>query len=385
MNSTPLIRKQSRTTLSRQPSLNGLINSSLNSQNSLTKEKSFISTETKNPVRYAKALYDYKAEANDELSFEEGDLISIIDDSSTEFLYGQISSLRGRVPRIHVNAMSPEVADELSESTLLTATNPDGDKDKEGFFKKLFTKSASVKRLSPSKSRKIPNGESDDDDSPLARHPADEKGRRLSLTIGANPRLTASGINTTSSTPTLLEVDEGESSRKSADKQSRRSSLNPGNMISKSKDDLKSLIGASSTGGSPPPTSSGTKAPSSPTTNGPVIAMNFAATKELWVDVMGSKAVKALGYSKQAISRQEVIYEIVSTERDYISDLEYVIEVYIRALQKNKLIRPKDVAVIFGNIESLIETNKMILAMLEEHVEDDNVSGDVGAVFVQMV
>jgi hypothetical protein len=80
----------------------------------------------------------------------------------------------------------------------------------------------------------------------------------------------------------------------------------------------------------------------------------------LWVDFMGgAEQVATLNLSKQEIKRQEVIYEIICTEADYIHDLEIILELYIRPLQKNKLVRPKDMSIIFSNLEQLIPVNQV--------------------------
>jgi hypothetical protein len=83
-----------------------------------------------------------------------------------------------------------------------------------------------------------------------------------------------------------------------------------------------------------------------------------AETKLRWVNfVGGTEAVEKLDISKNEKQRQEVIYEIICTERDYVEDLETIIEIYIKPLKKNKLLRPKDMSVIFSNIEGLLPVN----------------------------
>lgn len=53
----------------------------------------------------------------------------------------------------------------------------------------------------------------------------------------------------------------------------------------------------------------------------------------LWVDYMGgADKVAELGLSKQDIKRQEVIYEIITTESDYVEDLDLVCEVRLTNL-----------------------------------------------------
>lgn len=79
-----------------------------------------------------------------------------------------------------------------------------------------------------------------------------------------------------------------------------------------------------------------------------------------WVDYMGGlEVVAVLMLSKQEIKRQEVIFEIISTEADYIQDLETILELYIRPLQKSKLIRTKDMSIIFSNLEQVLPVNQV--------------------------
>jgi hypothetical protein len=92
----------------------------------------------------------------------------------------------------------------------------------------------------------------------------------------------------------------------------------------------------------------------------------------LWVEYVGADNVELLSLSKQEIKRQEVIFEIITTEEDYVDDLELVLQVkillnqlYIRPLEKNKLIRPKDMAIIFSNIEQFLPVNQELLRSLE--------------------
>jgi hypothetical protein len=48
----------------------------------------------------------------------------------------------------------------------------------------------------------------------------------------------------------------------------------------------------------------------------------------LWVDYIGGNdIVMKLNLTKQEIKRQEVIYEIITTEEDYVQDLEFLLEV----------------------------------------------------------
>ncbi|KAJ2998811.1 Rho guanine nucleotide exchange factor 4 [Globomyces sp. JEL0801] len=115
----------------------------------------------------------------------------------------------------------------------------------------------------------------------------------------------------------------------------------------------------------------------------------------LWVDFMGgAEEVAKLKMEKQEIKRQEVIFEIITTEADFVEDLETICELYIRPLQKNKLIRPKDMAIIFSNIEQVLPVNqvktclikaiKELLRELEKRQSVNPIVNMVGDVFIRV-
>ncbi|XJO78856.1 hypothetical protein BDV3_003234 [Batrachochytrium dendrobatidis] len=110
-----------------------------------------------------------------------------------------------------------------------------------------------------------------------------------------------------------------------------------------------------------------------------------AGQRQLWVDfVGGAEAVETLGLSKKEIKRQEVIYEIITTESDYIDDLDIICEAYIKQLKKNKLIRSKDMAIIFSNIEQLLPVNMELLKSLVKRQETNKVIEYVGDAFIRV-
>ena len=129
-----------------------------------------------------------------------------------------------------------------------------------------------------------------------------------------------------------------------------------------------------------------------------------AEVKPLWVDFAGGpQAVEKLGLSKEEKRRQEVIFEVINTERDYVEDLETIIEVisalmsmnyakgfvqvYIKNLQKSKIIRPKDLSVIFSNVEAILPVNNELFKTLEKRqAESENhVVKQVGDIFIRVV
>ncbi|KAH6583550.1 hypothetical protein BASA61_007950 [Batrachochytrium salamandrivorans] len=110
-----------------------------------------------------------------------------------------------------------------------------------------------------------------------------------------------------------------------------------------------------------------------------------AFQRQLWVDFVGGpEAVEALGLSKKEIKRQEVIFEIITTESDYLDDLDIICEAYSKQLKRNKLIRSKDMAIIFSNIEQLLPVNMELLKSLVKRQEANKVIEHVGDVFIRV-
>ncbi|KAJ3116908.1 Myosin 10A, isoform D [Phlyctochytrium bullatum] len=110
-----------------------------------------------------------------------------------------------------------------------------------------------------------------------------------------------------------------------------------------------------------------------------------AESRKTWTDFVGGpEAVEKLQISKQERKRQDVIFEILSTERDYVEDLNIIIEVYIKQLRKTKVIRPKDMSVVFSNIEAMIPVNRELLKSLEarQAQSTNGVVEQIGDIFI---
>lgn len=107
--------------------------------------------------------------------------------------------------------------------------------------------------------------------------------------------------------------------------------------------------------------------------------------RQLWADYIGAEELAKLSLSKQEIKRQEVIFEIITTEADYIQDLEIILDLYIRPLEKNKLIRPKDMSIVFSNLEQVLPVNQELLRSLEMKQADNVVIQLLGEVLIRVV
>ncbi|KAG6326305.1 hypothetical protein ID866_12784, partial [Astraeus odoratus] len=85
-----------------------------------------------------------------------------------------------------------------------------------------------------------------------------------------------------------------------------------------------------------------------------------------WASLLGRGALE--GIPKVERKRQEAIFELVSTEADYVRDLQLVVEVFYSPLIRT--LGEASTSVIFCNIEDILLTNTAFLSALEERQRD---------------
>jgi hypothetical protein len=78
--------------------------------------------------------------------------------------------------------------------------------------------------------------------------------------------------------------------------------------------------------------------------------------------------------------RQDVINEIVATERTFVDGLKYLEQAYMIPLRTLQLISIKDYNILFQNIVIIINVNALLLATCEQVLEG---IGDIGQVFIK--
>lgn len=79
--------------------------------------------------------------------------------------------------------------------------------------------------------------------------------------------------------------------------------------------------------------------------------------------------------------RQNVITEILHTEKDYVNDIEIVARIFSRPLLEKNIISQADHAALFSNIEVLVSVNQQLLAKLQQ--DGDELM--IGSIFLEMV
>ncbi|KAI6017701.1 Dbl homology domain-containing protein [Pisolithus microcarpus] len=86
------------------------------------------------------------------------------------------------------------------------------------------------------------------------------------------------------------------------------------------------------------------------------------ALETSWASLLDRTALE--GIPAVARKRQEVIFEFISTEADYVRDLQLIVELFY--LHLVDMLEAESTSVIFSNIEDILLTNTAFLSTLEE-------------------
>ena len=111
------------------------------------------------------------------------------------------------------------------------------------------------------------------------------------------------------------------------------------------------------------------------------------APGELWSEFVSREIYDSVPVRER--KRQEVIFEVIATERQYVADMEYLRDYWIRPLSTQNLIpesrRAALVQTIFGNVLEILSINHRLAEMLVRKQRRQPVVECVGDVFLDMV
>lgn len=96
-------------------------------------------------------------------------------------------------------------------------------------------------------------------------------------------------------------------------------------------------------------------------------------------EVVDAAAKKAARVRK----RQACVYELVTTEKQYVDALRTAINTYIAPLRDK--VPPADLAQTFGNMEMIEGFHKALLDSLEKQKDLDPKDQTIGAIFMKLV
>ncbi|KAL7749560.1 hypothetical protein RI367_005116 [Sorochytrium milnesiophthora] len=101
----------------------------------------------------------------------------------------------------------------------------------------------------------------------------------------------------------------------------------------------------------------------------------------LWADNINPNLLTAI--SAEERKRQEAIFELICTEQSYVVDLQVVADVFIKPLRSHGLLSDDDTKDIFGNWEELLVANVALLSEFEaRQAQDDYYIKCIGDVFL---
>ncbi|KAJ3346907.1 Myosin 10A, isoform D [Allomyces javanicus] len=94
------------------------------------------------------------------------------------------------------------------------------------------------------------------------------------------------------------------------------------------------------------------------------------------------EAVDVAHLSPSEVHRQTIIYEVIVTEMDYVLDLRLMKLAYMTPLVERGLVTPKELVVLFANLEQLLPIHEELLDLLsKERVKQRCVIANFGTLF----
>ncbi|XP_066932997.1 rho guanine nucleotide exchange factor 12-like isoform X3 [Clytia hemisphaerica] len=96
-----------------------------------------------------------------------------------------------------------------------------------------------------------------------------------------------------------------------------------------------------------------------------------------WQSTVVDKKILSKLKSKE-LKRQEVIHELIHTERTHVRNLKVLYRIFYKPLLKENIIPPETVKTIFPNLEELIEIHESLLKPMKELVKKSEVIDAVG-------
>ncbi|KAJ1847380.1 RHO1 GDP-GTP exchange protein 2 [Coemansia sp. RSA 2708] len=91
-----------------------------------------------------------------------------------------------------------------------------------------------------------------------------------------------------------------------------------------------------------------------------------AKARMLWREGFTPHEIENSSINDKEVKRQEVIFEIIHTEADYVKDLRIIVDVLMGPLRKLRIVPPEQVDLIFGNIGDILELHEDINAAFME-------------------
>ncbi|KAJ3009607.1 RHO1 GDP-GTP exchange protein 2 [Thoreauomyces humboldtii] len=114
---------------------------------------------------------------------------------------------------------------------------------------------------------------------------------------------------------------------------------------------------------------------------------DFDKQHQLWFTSVPKEIVESVSDSER--KRQEVIFETIQTEREFVTDLDIIGRVFVEPLRHSQII-PADrmeefIDNVFYNVDELYQINSLLLAKLLTRQKESSIVDKIGDIFISIV
>lgn len=104
---------------------------------------------------------------------------------------------------------------------------------------------------------------------------------------------------------------------------------------------------------------------------------------QLWRDTAGDEIIEIL--SKEELKRQELIFELIYTEEQYVKDLNLIVNLFLLPINQIDSVKKEEVEMIFSGIEDVIAVNDSLLKDLKSRQSESVVVEQISDIFLDKV
>lgn len=117
-----------------------------------------------------------------------------------------------------------------------------------------------------------------------------------------------------------------------------------------------------------------------------ILAQQPAKSRMLWREGFTTQEIENSRMGEQEVKRQEVIFEIIHTEADYVKDLRIMVDILLTPMGQLKVTTPEQTDLIFGNIREILELHEQInTVFMERQRKEYPVVSDISDVLLPYV
>ncbi|KAJ2001530.1 Rho guanine nucleotide exchange factor 3 [Coemansia thaxteri] len=115
-------------------------------------------------------------------------------------------------------------------------------------------------------------------------------------------------------------------------------------------------------------------------------AGSAAKARMLWREGFTPLEMENSQMDEREVRRQEVMFEVIHTEADYVKDLRIIVEVLQRPMQELRLAAAEEIELVFGNIGEILELHSELnAALMERQRQQYPVVWDISDVLARFV